>query len=256
MWTADGSGVCSAASAAGPFGCTSTLQDFGSLTAVTGQPGVLVLATGSDVRRSVDGGATWSLPPGFLPRDLATGDPTTPGRVYAVGSGSRLMQSVDGGATWTTNGQDPSCEPSRIADHAPGLLADPSAAGRLYSRGTGTALCRSVDGGATWTAAVLAGGRRSARRRPAARPGHRGDREWRARRRHPRGPPPVDRRRRDVGGRAGAGQRAIGPVAAAGSTVYAGTLRRGVFAATTTASPGGPPARGCRPCRSARRHSC
>ncbi len=229
VWTADGSGVCSAAGAAGPFGCTGTLQDFGSLTAVTGQPGALVLATGSDVRRSVDGGATWSLPPGFLPRDLATGDPTTPGRVYAVGSGSRLMQSVDGGATWTTNGQDPSCEPSRIADHAPGLLADPSAAGRLYSRGTGTALCRSVDGGATWTAAVWPEAGLGEAPSGSAAPGiavtasgalvagtHAGL-----------------YRSTDGGATwaavAGAGQRAIGPVAAAGSTVYAGTARRGVF---------------------------
>ena len=125
VWTADGSGVCSAATAAGPFACSATAQDFTSLTGVTGQPGVLVLTTFPDVLRSVDGGATWTQPAGFLPRALTTGDPTTAGRVYAVGSGSRLMQSIDGGATWTTNGQDPACEPSTRGRPRPGPAGRP-----------------------------------------------------------------------------------------------------------------------------------
>lgn len=230
VWVADGSGVCSGASAAGPFACSATAQDFGSLTAVTGQAGVLVLANGSEVRRSVDGGATWTQPAGFVPRALATGDPTTAGRVFAVGSGARVMQSVDGGVTWTTNGQDPACEPSALADHAPGLLADPSAAARLYSRGTGTALCRSVDGGATWTAAawpeaglgeapfgspapglaVTATGALVAGTHAGVQRSTDGGATWSA--------------------TAGVGPRAIGPLAAGGSTAYAGTARRGVFA--------------------------
>ena len=98
-------------------------------------------ATG--VRRSADGGATWSAIPvlpglvGGLAQD-ANG-----GRAYALVDG-RLHRSADGGATWSPGGGVP--RGSRLAT----LTADPEKPGTLYGMDQAGAVFLSTDGGDNW----------------------------------------------------------------------------------------------------------
>ena len=231
MWSLDlaFSGPCRASTAAGPFACATAAGPFRSLVAVPGQPGVL-LAAGSDLARSADGGASWSTPPGFVADTLVAADPTTAGAVYGTTT-QRFMRSVDGGLTWATASQNTPCLPDSTRASAPGILVDPSVGGRVYSRTVvpGNPLCRSDDGGVTWAPVTW----------PAAALGE-----------LPSGSPtpgvaitaagalvagsPAGAQRSTDGGLswsrvADLGERVVGPVAAAGSTVYAGTDGRGVF---------------------------
>ena len=109
------------------------------------------------VRRSVDGGATWSVVPTTptQPAYELVADPTTPGGVYGVRSG-RPARSVDGGLTWTLGGTN-----AGQCSGLGGLAVDPTTPGRVFAA-DGTAICRSTDYGATWqrTAADRRRGRR------------------------------------------------------------------------------------------------
>lgn len=62
-------------------------------------PQILMAATNSGIRRTTDGGATWTLVNSSNCHDIEF-HPTNPNIVYAAGTSFR--RSIDGGATWTT----------------------------------------------------------------------------------------------------------------------------------------------------------
>ena len=139
------------------------------------------------------------------------------------------MQSLDGGATWTTNGQDPACEPSgtlppRAGPARRSVRRRPPVQPRHRHRALPQRRRRrDVDG----RRLARGGTGRGAVRQPAA-----GSRHHRERRSSP-APTPASSARRTAAPRgrpSRLGPRAIGPVAASGSTVYVGTARRGIFA--------------------------
>lgn len=121
-----------------------------------------LVASGSGLQRSVNGGTTWSKPATFVPpaglcdqvridEPSAFGiafDPAHPDHVF-VGTNCGLARSTDGGATWTF--VDPT--PADLADdvwdvvvHHDGIVDIMGDDGHL----------RSIDGGATFTADPVA----------------------------------------------------------------------------------------------------
>jgi len=149
-------------------GSGGTALGLSDVTAVAVQPGNsnLVLAggpgycsggglTGGGLRRSTDGGLTWSLVLSGQPNDILF-DPLTPSVVYASIGGEftstgGVFKSSDGGATWTqlTNGFPATSYSLLRLAMAPtnrlilyALLQTSSTTGALY---------RSLDGGASWS---------------------------------------------------------------------------------------------------------
>ncbi|HXO21210.1 MAG TPA: hypothetical protein VOA87_14950 [Thermoanaerobaculia bacterium] len=147
-------------------GSGGTALGLSNVTAVAVQPGNsnLVLAggpgycssgslSGAGLRRSTDGGATWSLVLNGQPNDIAF-DPAIPSTVYASIGGSNtpdcgVFKSTDTGATWTklTNGITAgSYSYLRLA-------MAPTNRSVLYAlvqtSGTTGALYRTLDGGTT-----------------------------------------------------------------------------------------------------------
>jgi hypothetical protein len=101
----------------------------------------VVLSGAAGVRRSTDGGASWSGTSGASPYVSATAivfDPSPPYTAYASATG--FYRSTDEGATWTAL-------PGAIYPNA--LLVDRTSGVLLAAIGTGVQ--RSADGGATWT---------------------------------------------------------------------------------------------------------
>ena len=110
----------------------------------------LVVGTGSgNVRRSTDGGTTWTALTGLPVRYVShvEFDPVDVGTFYvsfiSSGTGGRLFKTTDGGASFT-----------RIDQGLPGfpihvLRVDPKNRQTLYV-GTDVGLFRSTDGGVSW----------------------------------------------------------------------------------------------------------
>ena len=116
-----------------------------------------IVGTDGLVRRTTDGGATWSPldPPiaggelvGVLARDAThvwTWSGSESSDAPGVFEGGMLARSVDGGASWTVVFSDEAREVHRVfmLDHAEGwMLSNASAGPRLE---------HTTDGGATWT---------------------------------------------------------------------------------------------------------
>ena len=148
-----GQQVCTAPSVAATFTCPATAGGPSWVVAVPGQPGTLVSVDYLTVRRSVDGGATWSVVPTTptQPAYELVADPTTPGGVYGVRSG-RPSRSVDGGLTWTLGGTN-----AGQCSGLGSLAVDPTTPGRVFAA-DGTAICRSTDYGTTWQRMAAIGG--------------------------------------------------------------------------------------------------
>jgi photosystem II stability/assembly factor-like uncharacterized protein len=142
-------------------GATSwTLADTASFSvtqlAVDAQNDSIVWEVGQNLRKSIDGGATWNAVtfPGTVA--VLALDPRISGTVYAIsnmvfcgfqcGQNQEPMfyRSTDGGATWLMQGAFPPRASSLTVDSS----TNPSTIYGVYSGGT---LYRSVDGGATWT---------------------------------------------------------------------------------------------------------
>jgi photosystem II stability/assembly factor-like uncharacterized protein len=106
----------------------------------------------SELYRSIDGGANWSLvlEPGFdggFATWAVSYDPHDPNRVlagYGINSNGRLVQSVTRGSTWTD---------IELPDDSgvQALLPDPQIPGRWYAGTTAQGVLRSIDGGSTWS---------------------------------------------------------------------------------------------------------
>jgi len=149
-------------------GSGGTALGLSNVTAVAVQPGnsTVVLAggpgfcssgvlSGNGVRRSTDGGLTWSLVLSGQPNDIVF-DPLVPSTVYASIGGNTtsnggIFRSTDSGASWTqlSNGLPASsfslvrlamAPTNRLVLYA--LLQTSSTTGSLY---------RSLDGGASWS---------------------------------------------------------------------------------------------------------
>jgi photosystem II stability/assembly factor-like uncharacterized protein len=125
------------------------VASYGGLAADPSDPNVVYAADATaGIRKSVDGGATWSepSPTGQFVNSIAI-DPVHPSIVYAADG--RALKSVDGGITWQVIG-------AGIPDGVKQIVVDPSDSSVLYAISgplyafAGT-LSRSIDAGATWT---------------------------------------------------------------------------------------------------------
>jgi photosystem II stability/assembly factor-like uncharacterized protein len=97
------------------------------------------------VRRSTDGGTTWSSATGIPANSPVFGlaiDPRDPRVMYAGTAGNGAYKSVDRGATWTAMTVD-----STVWT----VTVDPADSRTIYAGGNGSGVFRSVDAGATFT---------------------------------------------------------------------------------------------------------
>lgn len=123
-----------------------------ALAADRSVPGTVYAAVeGGGVRKSTDGGASWSganngLPSAATVHALAL-DPAAPGTVYA-GTRIGLYKSVDGGASWTGMGNG---LPDAVWVNA--LALDSSRPGTVYAGTYYYGIFKSTDGGVSWAVA-------------------------------------------------------------------------------------------------------
>ena len=97
------------------------------------------------VRRSTNGGSTWSNATGIPANSPVFGlaiDPRDPRVMYAGSAGNGAFKSVDRGATWT---------PMTVDSTVWTVLVDPADSRTVYAGGNGSGVYRSVDGGANFT---------------------------------------------------------------------------------------------------------
>jgi photosystem II stability/assembly factor-like uncharacterized protein len=160
-YTAHGDGCQTWKSTDSGTGWTCIPLHFFDLVLDPSSPETLYGSTGDAVRKSTDGGATWSHASGGLGgvsvRELAIA-PSSPGTLYAI-TAAGIAKTADGGAHWTLAGDqglpvgfpyslthiavDP-VDPQVVYvvdDFVGNPLLDPSRA-RVY---------RSIDGAATWS---------------------------------------------------------------------------------------------------------
>jgi photosystem II stability/assembly factor-like uncharacterized protein len=115
--------------------------------AVSPEGAVLYAGTGSGVRRSLDGGATWEAEPALFhgrPTSLLAVPPSPPGVVYANTALLGLFKSSDQGASWQWESRGFGTQ----------FILDVAAAPRgsfLYASAHGLGLVVSKDRGATWS---------------------------------------------------------------------------------------------------------
>jgi uncharacterized protein (TIGR03437 family) len=110
-------------------------------------------ATYTDVRRSTDAGATWTVRSSLPVRSIngMAADPSNSGVLYLTTSGQGILKSTDGGATWTAiNGNLPQTPGSMPA--ARNIWVDPNNGSVLFVVASTSSyfLARSADGGSTW----------------------------------------------------------------------------------------------------------
>jgi photosystem II stability/assembly factor-like uncharacterized protein len=106
-----------------------------------------------EVYKSTDGGASWQATSaafggssGNQVNALAI-DPANPKTLYAGTLGSGVFKSTDSGASWSALPGSP----MEIALSSGGLVLDPRAPGTLFAVDLGTGAFKSTDSGAHWT---------------------------------------------------------------------------------------------------------
>ncbi|GAB3155195.1 hypothetical protein GCM10027290_51050 [Micromonospora sonneratiae] len=104
-----------------------------------GRAETLLAATDQGVRRSGDGGRTWSSASGPALRLLHWSEPT---QLWAVAPDGQILRSTDGGAAWSTTG-------GRVPNAPAAFTVD---GGTMYVATEDAKLLRSTDTGATWQA--------------------------------------------------------------------------------------------------------
>jgi uncharacterized protein (TIGR03437 family) len=120
-------------------------------------PTVLYAATSSTVIKSVDGGATWTIPANAglkYPPVAVTVDASSASTVYAATGGQGVFTSTNGGASWTqstTGLMIPNSTPPSAAELL-GVFASPAKAGTVFAVAEAPDFAyRSTDFGRTWT---------------------------------------------------------------------------------------------------------
>ncbi|HEX7185597.1 MAG TPA: hypothetical protein VF756_27480 [Thermoanaerobaculia bacterium] len=118
-----------------------------ALTTDPANPRVFYSSTAEGIYKSADGGATWRLLRGGLPRRTGASalavDPVRPSNAYANFGSSGLYRSADGGASWSRIGAGPGAVSV--------LLVDPARPETLYAgAGYGIGVLKSTNGGRSW----------------------------------------------------------------------------------------------------------
>lgn len=115
---------------------------------------LLAVGNGGVVRRSLDGGSTWTTPSSGTTRALWSVDMTSSLDAWAVGADGTILRSADGGATWTTV----------VSGTAERLLAiDAVDQYHAWAVGDAGTVLTTSDGGATWRAVAAGAGSTSLR---------------------------------------------------------------------------------------------
>ncbi len=113
-------------------------------------PDVLYASTESWVKKTTDGGRTWSLLANGLPVPYVAGlclAPSEPSVLYAGPSEFGVYKSADAGQSWSWSGAGlPAQTDMRI------LVVDPLASRIVYGAAYDHGAWRSLDGGETWSA--------------------------------------------------------------------------------------------------------
>jgi photosystem II stability/assembly factor-like uncharacterized protein len=107
----------------------------------TDTPTIVLVATGTALLRSTDGGALWE-PIHGVPSGLLAGSKADPAVVTCLAADGRVFRSADAGETWLLVGSVPGTMP-RV------LLATPDDQRTLYAA-TGNQIWASSDGGQSW----------------------------------------------------------------------------------------------------------
>lgn len=115
-----------------------------------GTPDILYASTESWIKRTADGGATWSLLANGLPLPYVAGlclAPSEPSTLYAGPGESGVYKSVDAGLSWSWSGAGlPPTTDMRA------LVVDPLSSLIVYGAAYDRGAWRSLDGGETWNA--------------------------------------------------------------------------------------------------------
>jgi photosystem II stability/assembly factor-like uncharacterized protein len=98
---------------------------------------------GGNVARTVDGGASWSLPPVDLGSPVLSLAKNSQGSAYYAGTeAGALYRSSDGGANWALL--------ANLPGTVSALAVDPANSSVLYAATPNRGVLRSTDGGARW----------------------------------------------------------------------------------------------------------
>ncbi len=118
-------------------------DNYSALIVDSGSAAWALSGDSTGIRRSTDGGATWSAIPVAPGQVTGLAQDADRERAYALVDG-RLLRSRDGGKSWQPGGSMP--RDARLTT----LTTDPEAPGRLYALDQAGALFSSANGGDSW----------------------------------------------------------------------------------------------------------